>query len=163
MKILTIAFILSLSLSLTAQDNVIGRYRDYFGNRIQLNADNTFKYNWNFDMSASWTKGVWTFKNDTVFFRMVPTFDTLSHLNSNNLTIDTLILSDDEISEKITPIQSAGIALSSGGQNRMTYPDKLLFKKGRLYKIQNGSLVVKKQTGYWTNQKWPPWFFKIED
>jgi hypothetical protein len=163
MKILTIAFLLSLSLCLTAQDNVIGRYRDYFGNRIQLNADNTFKYTWNFDMSASWTKGVWTLKNDTVFFRMVAIFDTLSHVNSNNFTIDTLILSDDEISERITAIQSAGIGLSSGGQNRMTYPDKLLFKKGRLFKIQNGSIVVKKQKVFWTSSKWPPWYYKSDD
>ncbi|MGI8635572.1 MAG: hypothetical protein ACR2KZ_09240 [Segetibacter sp.] len=163
MKTLAIAFLLSLSLCLTAQDNVIGRYRDYFGNRIQLNADNTFKYTWKFDLSASWTKGIWTLKNDTVFFHMVPTYDTLSHVNSKNFTIDTLILSDDEIPERITPIQSASIALSSGGQNRMACPDKLLLKKGRLYKIQNGSLVVKKQKGIWTSKKWDPRYFKSDD
>ena len=163
MKILTITLLLSFSLCLTAQDKVIGRYRDYFGNRIQLNADNTFKYTWNFDMSASWTKGTWSIKNDTVYFHMLPTYDTLSHVNSNNFTVDTLILSDDEIPERITPIQSASIVLSSGGQNRMTYPDKLLFKKGRLYKIQNGNLIVKKQKGFWTSKKWDPWYFKSND
>ena len=163
MKILTIPILLSLSLCLTAQDKIVGSYRDYFGNRIQFNADNTFKYTWNFDMSASWTKGTWALKNDTVFFRMVPTYDTLSHVNADGVTVDTLILSDDEISEKITPIQSASIALSSGGQNRMTHPDKLLFKKGRLYKIQNESLVVKKQKGFWTSKKWDPWYFRSDD
>jgi hypothetical protein len=163
MKTLTTFLLLSLSLCLTAQDKVIGRYRDYFGNRIQLNADNTFKYTWNFDLSASWTKGLWTLKNDTLSFHMVPTYDTLSHVNSNNFSVDTLILSDDEISQRITPIQSAGIALSSGGQNRTPYPDKLLFKKGRLYKIKNGIVVVKKQKGFWTNKKWDPWYFKSDD
>ena len=163
MKILTITFLLSLSLCLIAQDKVIGHYKDYFGNRIQLNADNTFKYTWNFDLSASWTKGIWTLKNDTVYFHMVPTYDTLSHINSNNLTVDTLILSDNEIGERITPIESAGIALSSGGQNRTPYPDKLLVKKDRLYKIQNGSVVVKKQKGFWTSKKWNPWYFKSDD
>ena len=114
-------------------------------------------------MSSSWTKGIWTLQNDTVFFYMVPTYDTLSQVNSNNLTLDTLILSDDEISERITTVQNAGIALSSGGQNRMTYPDKLLVKKGRLYKIQNGSVVVKKQKGFWTSKKWHPWYFMSDD
>ena len=115
MKILTIILLLSLSLCSTAQDKVIGCYRDYFGNRIQLYADNTFKYTWNFDLSASWTKGVWTQKNDTVFFRMVPTYDTLSHLNSNNFTVDTLILSDDEIPEN----DETGM----NGKNVIPFPD----------------------------------------
>ena len=163
MKILTIIFLSSLSLCLTAQDKVVGCYKDYFGNQIQLNADNTFKYTWNFDLSASWTKGTWTMQKDTVYFHMVPTYDTLSHINSNNLTVDTLILSDNEIGERITLIKSAGIALSSGGQNRTPYPDKLLVKKDRLYKIQNGSVVLKKQKGFWTSKKWDPWYFKSDD
>ena len=163
MKILTITLLLSLSFCLTAQHKVIGRYRDYFGNRIQLNADSTFKYTWNFDMAASWSKGIWVLKNDTVFFNMIPTYDTLSMVNSNNITLDTLILSDDEISERITPDQSASIALSSGGQNRTTYPDKLVFNKGLLYKIQNGASVIKKQKGFWSSKKWSPWYFKSDD
>ena len=69
MKILAFAFLLTFSIGLTAQDKVVGRYRDYFGNRIQLNVDNTFKYTWNFDMAASWTKGTWALINDTFFFK----------------------------------------------------------------------------------------------
>ncbi len=163
MKILTITFLLSLSLCLTAQDKIIGRYRDYFGTRIQFNADNTFKYTWNFDMSASWTKGTWTLTGDTVYFHMVPTYDTLSQTNSVGIPSDTLILSTDEIPERFTQTQFAAMLLSSGGQNRMAYPDKLLFKKGRFYKIQNGKLVVKKQKGFWTSKKWDPWYFRSDD
>ena len=163
MKILTIAFLLTLPLGLCAQDKIVGRYRDYFGNRIQLNADNTFKFTWNFDLASSWTKGTWLLKNDTVFFHMVPTYDTLRYTSRNNLIVDTLIFSDDEIPERITPIQSAATALSSGGQNRMTYPDKLLFRKERLYKIQKGNLVIKKQKGFWTGKMWVPWFFKSDN
>jgi len=163
MKILSITFLLVLPFALFAQDKIIGRYRDYFGNRVQLNADNTFLYTWNFDMAASWTKGTWLLINDTVFFHMVPIYDTLSHPSSNNSIVDTLVLSDDEKPERITPLQNAAIALSSGGQNRMTYPNKLLFRKGRLYKIENGSLVIKKQKGFWTGKKWDPWFFKSDN
>jgi len=81
MKILIIAILLSISFSLFAQKIMAGRYRDYFGSRIELNVDSTFKYTWNFDLSASWTKGTWTLVGDTVYFQMIPTYDTLSHAN----------------------------------------------------------------------------------
>ena len=163
MKILIVIFLLSISLGLFAQKNIVGRYRDYFGSRLQLNANNTFKYTWNFDMSASWTKGTWTFVGDTVYFHMVPTYDTLSHTNVNANTSDTLILSTDERPERFTQTEFVATLLSGGGQNRMNYPDKLLFRKGRQYNIQNGKLVTKKQKGFLANKKWDPWFFKSDD
>ena len=161
MRIPIITYLLFLSVSLTAQDIVVGRYRDYFGNRIQLNSDSTFKYTWNFDMQASWTKGTWTKLKDTIFFYMVPTYDTVTFTKANSLSVDSLILSTDETPERFTQVQFAAMLLSSGGQNRMNYPDKLLLKKERLYKIQNGRLVTKKQKGFWTNKKWTPWFSKV--
>ena len=163
MRILTIAFLLTLSFGLFAQDKISGRYRDYFGSRILLNSDGSFKYTWNFDLASSWTKGTWKLQGDTVFFTMVPTYDTLSYINSNNITADSLILSTDETPERFTKEHFAAMLLSSGGQNRMNYPEKLLFKKGRLYKIQEGKLVTKKQKGFWSNKKWDPWFFKSDD
>ena len=163
MKLLTITFLLTLSLNLFSQDKIVGRYRDYFGSRIQLNSDNTFKYTWNFDMSASWTKGIWTLTGDTVYFYMVPTYDTLSQTKSNGITSDTLILSTDEIAERFTQAEFSAMLLSSGRQNRMTYHQKLVVKKERLYKILNGKLVVKKQNGFRTGKKWDPWFFKSDD
>jgi len=163
MKILTIILLLIISFNLFGQNKIVVRYRDYFGSRIQLYADSTFKYTWHFDMASSWTKGTWTQTGDTVCFHMVPTYDTLRQTNSKGVSYDTLILSDDEMSERIIPVQSATIILSSGGQNRSAYPDKLLYRKGRLYKIKNGNLVTKKQKGFWTGKKWDPWFFKSED
>ena len=163
MKILIIAILLSISFSLFAQKIMAGRYRDYFGSRIELNVDSTFKYTWNFDLSASWTKGTWTLVGDTVYFQMIPTYDTLSQTNANGSTSDTLILSADEISERFTQTQFVATLLSSGGQNRRNYPDKLFFRKGRLYEIQNGKLVTKKQKGFLTTQKWDPWFFKSDN
>jgi hypothetical protein len=163
MRILVISLLLIPPFILFAQDKIVGRYRDYFGSRILLNADGTFKYTWNFDMASSWTKGTWTLKGDTVYFHMVPTYDTLSQTNANGMTSDTLILSTDEVSERFTQTEFAAMLLSGGGQNRMNYPDKLLFKKGRLYKIQDGKLVTKKQKGFWTSKKWDPWYFKSDD
>jgi hypothetical protein len=163
MKILTITLLLTLPIALFAQDKIVGRYRDYFGSRLQLNADNIFKYTWHFDMVGSWTKGTWALKGDTVYFYMVPTYDTLKVATVSNMAIDSLILSTDEIPERFTQEQYAAMLLSSGGQNRMDYPDKLLFRKGRLYKIQNRRLVMKKQKGMWSSKKWDPWYFKSDN
>jgi hypothetical protein len=160
-SIATILFILSFNLS--AQRSIIGRYRDYFGSRLELNADSTFKYSWRFDLSYSWTKGTWSFKNDTLCFHMLPTYDTISYKNNDGSSPDKLILSVDETSERLMPEQYTGMGLSSGGQNIQGYPDKLFSKKGRLYKIYNRRLVKKKQRGIWTKKKWTPWFFKSDD
>lgn len=163
MKILTIIFLLTLSFSLFGQDKIVGRYRDHFGSRIQLNSDKTFKYTWNFDLSASWTKGTWTMEGDTLYLHMIPTYDTLQHTSSKGKSSDTLIFSSDEIPERITPEQNAATVLSSGGQNRMAHPEKLVYRKGRLYKIINRKLLTKKQKGFWSGKKWDPWYFKSDD
>lgn len=163
MRILTITLLLTVPFSLLAQDKIAGRYRDYFGSCIQLNPDNTFKYTWHFDLASSWTKGTWSQIGDTVYFQMIPTYDTLKQANSNGISSDTLILSDDEISERISPTQSAVVFLSSGGQNRSDYPDKLIFRKGKLYKFQDERLVTKKQKGFWGGKMWYPWYFKSDE
>ena len=163
MKILTTIFLLTLSFSLFAQDKIVGHYRDYFGSRIQINTDNTFKYTWHFDLSGSWTKGTWSLKNDTIYFHMIPTYDTISYKNNDGTSADKIILSVDETPERLTPDQFAGLGLSSGGQNIQPYPEKLFFKRQKLYNIKNGKLVKKKIKGFWTKKKWRPWFFKSED
>jgi hypothetical protein len=94
---------------------------------------------------------------------MIPTYDTISYKNDDNTSADKLILSMDEMPDRITPNQYASLGLSSGGQNIQGYPNKLFYKKGRLYEIKNGQLNVKKQKGFWTNKKWYPWFFKSDD
>jgi hypothetical protein len=163
MKFLTLTFLISLPCFLIAQEKVVGQYRDYFGNSLVLNVDKTFRYKWQFDMAASWTKGVWSLKGDTIYFRMIPIYDTLSPTNTSDSSSDIISLSMDDISERITPIQNTVAVTSSGGQNRRPFPEKLLFKGGRLYKILNGKVVVKKQRGFGTSKKWPPWYFKSDD
>jgi hypothetical protein len=163
MKILATIFLLTVSFGLFAQDKILGHYRDYFGSSLQLNADSTFKYTWHFDLSASWTKGTWTVKKDTVYFRIVPTYDTISSIDNKNTAIDKLILSDDEISERLTHQQWIGRGLSSGGQNKMPYPEKLFYKKERLYGVKDGRLYKKKNRGIWSKKYFPPWFFKSND
>jgi hypothetical protein len=161
--LILIPILLILSIELFAQDKIVGSYRDYFGSSIQLNTNNTFRYRWHFDMVSSWTEGTWALIGDTVYFHMVPTYDTLSRSDINGIGFDTLILSTDEIPERFTQTQFAAMLLSSTEQNRWDYPDKLLFKKERLYKMRNGKRVVKKQKGFWSDKKWDPWFFKNDE
>ena len=98
--------------------------------------------------------------SDTIYFHVNPIYDTLSRKNINSIASDTLILSTNEVSERVTQMQLAAMALTSGGQSRRTAPDKLLFRKDRLYKIQNGKLIVKKQKVFWTGKELNPWFFR---
>ena len=114
-------------------------------------------------MSASWTKGTWNCAGDTIYLHVIQIYDTLSRKNINGITSDTLILSTNEVSERLTQTQFAAMALTSSGQSRMISPSKLLFKKDRLYKIQNGKLIVQRQKGFWTEKKLDPWFFKSAD
>ena len=154
---------LTFPFNLLAQDKIVGHYRDHFSSRIQLNNDKTFKYTWHLDLSAIWTKGTWTINNDTVYFHVIPTFDTINYKNKNGLLTDTLILSTDEIPERLTQEQYAGQGLSSGGQNRTPCPDKLFYKGQKLFAIKDGKLVKNKIRGFWTKKKWSPWFFKSDD
>jgi len=175
MKLFAILLSLAFSQTIFAQGKLEGRYRDYFGSRIELNSNNTFRYRHNFDMMSSWTKGIWTLKGDTVYFRMIPTYDTLGILNETGILFDSLIFSIDETPERVmqtppppgSPQLSGGqitfAPLYTGGQNRLSYPDKLLFRKGRLYKIEDGKLITRKQRGFWTDKKWDPWYFKSDD
>jgi hypothetical protein len=163
MKTLIIAFLLSIPFCLFAQDKIAGNYRDHFSSRIQLNSDSTFKFTFRFDLLGSWTKGTWRLQDDTVYFDMVLAYDTISYRKSNNLTNDSLILSIDEIPERLTPEQYTAMGLYSSGQNLIPHPNKLVCKNGRLYRVKNGKLVVKKEKSFGIGKKWAPWFFKIDD
>lgn len=161
--ILTTILLLPIPFRLIAQEKIAGHFRNFFGSRIELNPDKTFKYTWHFDLSVSWTKGTWTLLNDTVYFHIVPTYDTISYKDKDGAPVDKLILSADEIPERLTPEQYSSIGLSSGGQNFYPCPDKLFYSRQKLFAIKNGNLVKKKVRDFGTKKKWRPWFFKSDD
>lgn len=163
MKLLILILLQAFSVSLFAQVKIFGRYHDYFGTSIQINGDCTFKYSWHFDMSGSWTKGTWKTKGDTIYFHVVPIYDTVSNKNSDGISSDSLILSVDETSVRITPAQYAGRGLYSVQQSIFEYPEKLVYKKDRLYLVKNGRLIKKKHLRLWTKKKFPPWYIKSND
>jgi len=71
-----------------------------------------------------------------------------------------LILSSDDIPERITASWLTGMPFIGGGQNFEPNPDKLFFKRNRLCLVKNGKLVKKKKSGIFKGKKWPPYYIR---
>ncbi|HVU57551.1 MAG TPA: hypothetical protein VHD83_20955 [Puia sp.] len=156
--LLTLYFIIAYA-HLNAQSEVAGHYRNYFGESMNIRTDSTFKYSWHFDLQGSWTNGEWRKTKDTIYFTMIPVYDTVRQTLKNGEIRDSLILSIDEKPERITVDLNV---LYSGGQNIQPYPTKLLYRKNRLYEIdKNGKPYTKWRRGFWNKKKWPPWFIRV--
>jgi hypothetical protein len=157
MKILTIILFCFLAVKTEAQKKFFGRYHDFFASTIALNSDSTFKYEFHFDLESSWAKGTWTTNKDTIYFHVVPVFDTLKYLDANGIYRESLRLSRDENAGQIS-IEETQL-LYSGGQERHPCPKKLYFKHSKLYYITpEGKLVTQKFS--WGNKRLAPWFVK---
>ena len=163
MKIPIIAFLLTLSFNLFGQSKVVGHYRNHFFSEIQLNADSTFEYNYYLDLHGSWTKGTWSSKGDTIYFHIVPMYDTLSITKKNGVTADTLILSKYSKPGRLTSKVLSEITARSIEQNRMVLPAKMVFRKKKLYKIKDGRLVIEKRIVIKRGSESDPWYFKSDE
>jgi hypothetical protein len=159
MKVSSFLYFILLCTSLHAQSIVAGHYEDHFGGSLNISPDSTFKYSWHFDLQGGWTKGRWRMTKDTVYFTMIPIYDTVSYVLKNGEVADSLILSEDEIPERVTINLSV---LSSGGQNIQPYPTKLLYRKNRLYTIDKHGKPITKWRQGWSKKKWPPWFARVK-
>jgi len=116
-------------------------------------------YKWRFDLSSSWTKGKWKINNDTIYFTKIPVLDTLKYKHAKSLVTDSLVLSLDENAESITTEEYISYQLTSGGQNRHSMPNKLFYRNGRLYSIdEKGKLIKKKVEGFGTKKRFVPWY-----
>ena len=155
------AFSVVCQLKVYGQNMITGIYRTYFGNSLNIKADSTFEYRWSFDMQSSWTHGKWFVKEDTILFQMIPVYDTLKIEGENRKVTDSLILSLDPKPEQVTP--DIFKVLYSYGQNTHSYPEKLVFKKGKLFRLaEDGSVIRKKQRGLWIRKKFIPWYFRYK-
>jgi hypothetical protein len=134
-------FILSIVLLILINGqhgNVEGEYYDNLGTTLRINANSTFSYKWNGHNISSWSNGKWKINNDTVYFKVIPIFDTVRKSGVK----DTLILSLDEKPELITERNgSISHFLSSRAQNNIPINDKLYFDGKKLIEIKrNGKL-----------------------
>ena len=151
-----------LSFNLFGQSKAIGHYRNHFFSEIQLNADSSFEYNWYRDLYGRWRKGIWSSKGDTIYFHIVPMYDTLRIIKGNGMTADTLILSKYSKPRRLTLQALAEISVTSIEQNGMTLSDKMVLKGNKLYEIKNGSLVTEKRIVIKKGSESDPWYFKSE-
>ena len=160
MKISITIFLVIFFSNLCAQNGVVGHYRNYFGGDLYIESDSTFKYTWHFDLVGSWSQGKWTRTKDTLYFVMIPVYDSVMFYLDGGRTVDSLVLSDDEKPERINLNMNA---LPARRQNMEPYPAKMVFKQNRLYEINKKGKLVKKQIhGFGSKKKWPPWFERVK-
>ena len=140
------------------EGNIIGHYRSDYNYHLQLNADSTFMDIRGGDAltHAIWNKGTWTANNDTIYFHSFLIFDTISLRSKGNQVIDSLILSSDEISERLTLEQykkrgyNRRLSLPPYGQDKTPVTFKLFFKKQKIFSVEDGKL---KPTGYFKTDR----------
>jgi hypothetical protein len=144
--------ILQSSWSLS-QTSLVGKYRDHFGYSIELNKDGTYKFNYQYDLASGWAIGTWIRQGDIIDMTPTPIMDTLSRTSF----ADSLVLSLNMVSERISAEQFAIDQITSGGQLPDYAPTKLLFRKDRLYNFdKRGSVKKKKVKGLFTRKKFDP-------
>lgn len=160
MKRAVLIFLLFLSLGVYAQGSFYGRYLDELGSEITLNPDSTFAYSHHFDLIGTWTVGTYRVVNDTIFFKEVPVFDTLEIKNGADQK-DSLVLSDDREPKRITMEQFINRPLLSGAQDRFPHPNLLIWRKSRLYAVdQQGKMKTRKARYPPKGKKYKSWYIK---
>ena len=161
MKASLICLFFSFCVYSSAQ-RVEGKYRDHFGDKIELNSDHTFLFTWGFDLFSSWTRGVWEQKGNMIHFSAIPIYDTVSLPNALNAPVDTLVLSGNFSSERIKSDEYLIEQISSGGQNKWAHPDSLLFLNGNLYPVLNNK-PLKETRSLMGTEKYDPWYTRVPD
>lgn len=125
--------------------------------------DSTFEHKYTFDLSSSWTLGKWWIQNNIVYLTPELILDTLQILNDKNqVLIDTLVLSSDPKKDRIENDEYVASSLSGGGQNRFKPPNKLYWKRNKLYVINEcDSLDLRSQKRF-SSKKCLGKYFKRE-
>jgi hypothetical protein len=157
LKSVSILIVLFLCVETYGQKNIVGNYYNFGGENLELNSDSTFKAIWHYGLLSEWTKGIWSTKNDTIYLQSIPIYDTLERGNIKyNPNIDSIILSPDEKSEKITQKDFREYSHYTYSQSKEKFPTKVFYKNGRFHPIdKNGNLIKKRITAFEGNKKYP--------
>lgn len=165
-KILMLIGIAVYPLRSMSQNDISGLYRVY-ANTIYINPDSTFSYRWMFDTVQEWARGKWSIKNDTIYFKMIPIYDTLIYSDKNGIKVTKIVLSDDEKKEIIImPLSKYPFNPNESIYHQGSYyfPKKLFFRDNKLFEINSkGKLVKKKYRGFMTTKRFPPWYVKVKE
>src|SRR5690606_13046096 len=79
--------------------------------------------------AKAWAVGTWTFTDNIVHLIFTDIYDTLARTAKP----DSLVLSADEKSDRITGEEFAFSQLASGGQKRVGMTDQLVWRRNKLY------------------------------
>jgi hypothetical protein len=131
------------------------KYHDYFGHNLVLNDDSTFRFDWRFDLIHEWATGQWTVSGRTINLKFIDVYDTLSRPDKP----DSLVLSIDEESNKISEGEFAQTAFVSGGQHRDRFGIRFYRRGKRLFSTdKNGRPIKNRHRGIGPQKKW--WGYK---
>ncbi len=165
MKYTIVLFLMFSSFCISAQNKYIGCYNNYFAERIKINADSTFLYEWRFHTGIySFTSGKWKVVRDTLFFKMIPSYDTIVYKKNGVLVKEEIVLSDYNNGSGRKIDSSEYFQFSYHAQNSHRWPNKLFYRKEKLFEIKaNGKLIRKKRSFLLRNKKYVPWYHRCKD
>ena len=87
--------------------------------------------------------------------------DTLQVRDSENKIVrDSLVISSDRESNRIEKIEHLSYLLSSGGQNRLKPPNKIYWKRNKLYRITDNGKIEKTRKVEGNKKKYKTYFRK---
>lgn len=156
---LIISIILLTTITNACAQDLVGKYKAYYGHTLALREDSTFRYEWNFDLASSWSVGRWSVSKGIVNLHIKNVFDTLARDGQP----DSLVLSMDEKSDRICSVEFGSSLISGGGQGRTMerIPDRLVVRGERLYPIDKaGKIIRRKESGIWNKKKRPIYYFR---
>lgn len=159
MKTLLIYIILIISFkSTTAQSSIIGCYGRQ-DSQIELKADSTFFFFHAVDTYRGWVKGLWQVKGKQIIITPRLIYDTIS-FKKGATTVDSLVLSRDYTSERLTQVNDRAVYVFEYEQNERLCPKLLEYEDNILYIIKNKKRQKEKiKHGYYIHP-FNPWYIK---
>ncbi|WP_169304327.1 hypothetical protein [Pedobacter frigoris] len=149
-------------LKLSAQSTPVGEYR-LSNSSLELNADSTFTFRWGVCLTHRWSSGKWRINNDTIYFKVVPIYDTVTY-SDNRIKVNHTFLSEyGESGHTYLPISAYHFIEPKrwSTQEEDHFPKKLFFQKNKLYAIANDKrLIRKKEGGSLWRKGYPTWYTK---
>ena len=161
--IMLLAFIIQIPCSLRAQRDVVGTYR-LSNTSLELKPDSTFSFSWGVCLTQRWSSGTWQIKNDTIYFKVIPIYDTVTY-SDERIEVKHGFLSEYGESGNVHfPISSyhfiEPIRFSTQEQNH--FPTALFFKKNKLFAIAEDKRIIRKKTRMsFLKKGYPTWYTKV--
>ena len=142
---LTIIICLLLSDSLNAQELLFGNYEDQASNMLLLKSDSSYEFHGHRYNKTCWSKGTWTFRNDTLHLHIIPIYDSILVTQEFRLKYENLYsklekenfrrLSKDTIIDLLQARDIYYAEDKSNQQFQTTQPSILVYHKNRFYEL----------------------------